>query len=88
MASCRSSNLALLVSVGEDLEAVGGDGEELDVGACEQRHHLLQTSSQTHRVLGAFLMQQQVVEGCDSVEEDGLHGRATTTHTRDTVKKK
>ena len=53
--------LALLVSVGEDLEAVGGDGEELDVVARKQCHHLLQSSSQTHRVLGALLVQQQVV---------------------------
>lgn len=71
--------LALLVAVGQNLQAVGGDGQELDVGVGEQSHHLLQASGQAHGHLGAFLVQQQVVERGDGVEENAVHWRAAQT---------
>lgn len=76
----RVPYLALLVAVGQDLQAVSGDGEELDVGLAEQGHHLLQAPGQAHSHLGPFLVQQQVVERGDSVEEHRVHWRPTHTH--------
>lgn len=65
--------LALLVAVGQDLQAVSGDGQELHVGVGQQSHHLLQSSCQAHSHLRSFLMQQQVVERGDGVEQNAVH---------------
>ena len=70
------AHLALLVAIGQELQAVGGDGQELGVVLVEQRHHLLQPVGQAHRHLGALLVEQQVVQRGDGVEQDGLHGGA------------
>lgn len=68
--------LAFLVAICQDLQAVSSDCQELDVGIRQQGHHLLQSSSQTHRHLCPFLMQQQVVECGDGVEQHTVHWRA------------
>lgn len=34
-------HLAFLVSIGQNLETVGGDGQELNIGLVEQSHHFL-----------------------------------------------
>ena len=64
------THLALLVAISEDLQTVSGDGQELDVVvALKQSHHLLQATGQSHSHLGAFLVQQQVVQGGDGIEQ-------------------
>lgn len=65
--------LALLVAICQDLQAVSSDCQELDISIRQQGYHLLQSSSQAHRHLGPFLMQQQVVEGGDGVEQNTVH---------------
>lgn len=65
--------LALLVAICQDLQAVSSDCQELDISIRQQGHHLLQSSSQAHRHLGPFLMQQQVVEGGDGIEQNTVH---------------
>ena len=71
-----AAHLALLVAVGQELQAVGGDGQELGVVLVEQGHHLLQPVCQAHRHLGTLLVEQQVVQRGDGVEKDRLHGGA------------
>lgn len=70
------AHLALLVAVGQELQAVGGDSQELGIVLVEQRHHLLQPVRQAHRHLGALLVEQQVVQRGNGVEQDRLHGGA------------
>lgn len=70
------AHLALLVPVGEELQAVGGDSQELGVVLVQQGNHLLQAVGQAHSHLGPFLVEQQVVQGGDGVEEDRLDRRA------------
>ena len=74
------SHLALLVAVRQNLQAVGGDGQKLDVGVGEQGHQLLQASGQAHRHLGSLLVQQQVVEGGDGIEQHRVHRGAGHTN--------
>ena len=69
--------LALLVAVSQDLQAVGDDGQELDVITGQQGNHLLETTGQTDSHLGSFLVEEEVVEGGDGIEEHRLHWRAT-----------
>lgn len=73
MNACLSKYLAFLVAICKDLQAVSSDCQELDVGVGQQGHHLLQSSSQAHRHLRSFLMQQQVVERGDGVEQHTVH---------------
>lgn len=56
--ACKHTHLTLLVGIGEDLQAVSGDGKELWVCVFEQRNNLLQTITHSHRHLGAILVQQ------------------------------
>lgn len=70
------TNLALLVAIGQQLQAVCGDGQELGVALIQQGHHPLQAVSQTHSHLCSLLVQQQVVQRGDGVEQHGLHGGA------------
>lgn len=74
--------LAFLVAISQDLQAVGSDGQKLDVGISQQGHHLLQASSQAHRHLGTLLVQQKVVECGDGVEQHTVHWRAGETETK------
>ncbi|TNN71254.1 hypothetical protein EYF80_018602 [Liparis tanakae] len=60
----------------QELQTVGGDGQELGVALLQQGNHLLQAVGQADRHLGSLLVQQQVVERGDGVEEHGLHGGA------------
>lgn len=69
----RLNYLALLVAVRQDLETVGSNCQELDIGVGQQGHHLLQSPSQTHCHLCTLLMQQQVVKCGDGVEQDAVH---------------
>lgn len=71
-----NTHLALLVAIGQQLQTVCGDGQELGIALIQQGNHPLQTISQANGHLGSFLMQQQVVERGDGVEENRLHGRA------------
>lgn len=74
MLSCvGETHLALLIAIGQELQAVGGDSQELRVVLVEEGHHLLQPISQAHRHLGALLVEQQVVQRGDGVEQDRLH---------------
>ena len=57
----RAANLALLVAVGQYLQTVGGDGQELDVVVRQQRDHLLQTTGEVDSHLCTILVQQKVV---------------------------
>ena len=66
-------HLALLVAIGQELQAVGGDGQELGVVLVEQGHHLLQSVCQAHCHLGTLLVEQQVVQRGDGIEQDRLH---------------
>lgn len=70
-----STHLALLVAVGQQLQTVCGDGQELGVALLQQGNHPLQAVGQTHGHLSSLLVQQQVVERGDGVEEHRLHGR-------------
>ncbi len=70
------THLALLVAVGQQLQTVCGDGQELGVALIQQGNHLLQAVGQTNGHLSSFLVQQQVVERGDGIEEHRLHGRA------------
>lgn len=63
-----TANLALLVAISEYLQAVSGDGQELGGIVPEEENHLLQTTCRVHCQLGALLMKQQVVEGCDGIK--------------------
>jgi len=49
-------DLALLVAVGEYLEAVGSDGKKLDIVVRQQRHHLLQSTGVMDGHLSTVLM--------------------------------
>lgn len=65
----RSSGyLALLVAIGQELQTVSGDGQELGVTLFQQGNHPLQAVSKTHRHLGPLLVQEQVVEGGDGIK--------------------
>ena len=70
------THLALLVAIGQQLQAVCGDSQELGVALVQQGNHPLQAVSQTNSHLCSFLVQQQVVKCGDGVEEHRLHGRA------------
>lgn len=69
----RLNYLALLVAISQDLETVGSNCQELDVGIGQQGHHLLQSPGQAHCHLCTLLMQQQVVKCGNGVEQDTVH---------------
>ena len=58
----------------QDLQAVCRDGQELDVVALQEDHHLLEAAGKPDRHLGALLVEQQVVKGGDGVEKKRHHG--------------
>lgn len=68
----KDDQLALLVTVGQDLKAIGDDGQEFDVVPLQQSDHLLQTTGQSDGHLGTVLVEQQVVQGGDGVEENAF----------------
>lgn len=70
------THLALLVAVGQQLQAVCGDGQELGVALFQQGDHPLQAVSQAHSHLSSLLVQKQVVERGDGIKEHRLHGGA------------
>lgn len=56
--------------LGQELQAVGGDGQELGVVLVEQGHHLLQPRLPVHTChLGTLLVEQQVVQRGDGIEQ-------------------
>ena len=60
-AATLKSYLALLMTVCQYLQTVGGYGQKLYVHTLQQSYHLLKTISRTYGQLGTFLVQQQVV---------------------------
>ena len=64
--------LALLVTIGEYLKAISVNRQELAVVLWQKRDHLLQTTGKTNGLLCTLLVKQQIVEGCDGVENHGL----------------
>ncbi len=52
----KDDELALLIPVGQNLQAIRHDGQKLDIVPLEQGHHLLQAARQPHGHLGALLV--------------------------------
>ena len=73
-AARQDDQLALLVPVCQDLQAVCRDGQELNVVALQEGHHLLEAAGEPDRHLRALLVEQQVVKRGDGVEKNRLHG--------------
>ena len=53
--TCQDDELGLLISVGQDLETVGDDCQELDVVPLQQGDHLWDSAGQADCVLRALL---------------------------------
>ena len=70
----QDDQLGLLISVGQDLETVGDNGQELDIVPLQKGDHLGDAPGQPYSVLGALLVEEQVVQGGDGVEENALDG--------------
>lgn len=51
----QNNELSFLISVGQDLETVRNDGQELDVVPLQQSNHLWDATSQTDRILRTLL---------------------------------
>ena len=51
----QNDELGFLISISQDLETVGDDGQELDVVPLEKGDHLWNTSGQSYSVLRALL---------------------------------
>ena len=66
--------LTFLIAIGQDLEAVCGNGQKLYVVTLEKGDHLLKAASKADGHLGPLLVEQQIVEGGDCVEQHRLHG--------------
>ena len=69
----EDDKLALLVAVGEDLKAIGDDGQELDIVALQEDDHALKAAGEAHRHLRAILMEKQIMQSRDGVEEHRLN---------------
>ena len=62
------------------LQAIGDDGQELDVGPAEEGDHGLQPAGMADGHLGAFLVEEEVVQCRDGVEEDAFVVRRKQLH--------
>ncbi len=71
----QHDQLGLLVAKGQDLEAVGHDGQELDVVPLQEGDHLGDAARQPDGVLGSLLVQEQVVQRRDRVKQNALDRR-------------
>jgi hypothetical protein len=52
----KDDELGLLISIGQDLETVGDDGQEFDVVSLQQGDHLWDAAGKPDGVLGPFLV--------------------------------
>ena len=64
----KNDQLALLIAIRQNLEAIRDDGQKLDIVPLEQGHHLLEATGQPDGHLGSLLVQEEVVQRGDGVE--------------------
>jgi hypothetical protein len=65
--------LAVLMSIGQKMEAVSSDGQELGIVLHKKSHHFLQTTCQSHVHLRGLIVEQHVVESSDGIEQHSIH---------------